>query len=349
MLKLLIVDDEPEIRELLETFFRRKDYEVITAQNGKEAVEIVKAQRPHIVFLDVRMPVMDGLAALRQIRAIDQSVKVIMITAFEDESTVQQAKELGSVDYIRKPFNLEYLERTVIQKVSTTLFEDLRREINEKNDLIHKLAFEVERVNTLNKKLKTNFYQTILSLAMALEARDRYTHGHSERVDMYSKVIAEEMGQAGVVKVDDVFLENLHLESRLHDIGKIAVPDAVLNKAGRLTEEEFTMIKVHPVKSAHILAPLEDLKDNIEVIRHHHERFDGKGYPTGLSGESIPLRARIIAVADAFDAMTSDRPYRKAMAFGEAFAELQRNKNTQFDARAVDAFVSAHKKQKIPN
>jgi HD-GYP domain-containing protein (c-di-GMP phosphodiesterase class II) len=144
-------------------------------------------------------------------------------------------------------------------------------------------------------------------------------------------------------------VDDLRDAGLLHDIGKIGIPDAILLKPGRLTEAEFLKIKEHPAIGKKILEPVVSLADKVPLIFHHHERFDGKGYPTGLAGENIPLRARIIAVADAFDAMTSDRPYRTAMAFPEGLAELQRNKNTQFDARVVDAFVSAHKKQKIPN
>jgi len=349
MLKILVVDDEPEITEILKNFFERKDYTVFTANNGEAALEVIKDQRPHLVFLDIRMPKMDGLIVLRNIRLIDKSMKVIMVTAIEDDKTVAEAAALGAVDYIRKPFKLDYLERDVIEKVNAKLFGDLRNELEEKSKLIEQLAKEVDEVNNLNKKLKRNFYGTILSLATALESRDRYTHGHSERVDLYSKLIAEELKENHGWQVDDGFLEALHVESRLHDIGKIAIPDAVLNKPGKLSDEEFQMIKGHPVQSAHILEPLEDLKENVEVIRHHHERVDGRGYPSGLSSDKIPVRSKIIAVADSYDAMTSARPYRKAMPIQNAIEELQKNKNTQFDAEIVDAFVDAYKKGKIPN
>ena len=333
----------------MKNFFLRKGYSVFVANNGQAALDIIKEQRPHLVFLDIRMPVMDGLTLLRKVRLIDTSIKVIMVTAFEDEKSVQEAKLLGAVDYIRKPFKLDYLEREVIEKVNAQLFDDLRRELEEKSRLIEQLAMEVEHVNSLNRKLKRNFYQSILSLAIALEARDRYTHGHSERVDLYSRIIAEELKEKLSREIDNVFLEALHIETLLHDIGKIAVPDVILNKPDRLTDEEFALIQIHPVKSAHILSPLEDLKESREVIRHHHERVDGKGYPSGLIKEDIPFRARIIAVADAFDAMTSARPYRKAMPIEQAITELEKNKSIQFDEDVVNAFVSAHKKGKLPN
>ncbi len=349
MLKILVVDDEPEIAEILKNFFERKNYIVYTANDGGAALDVIRDQRPHLVFLDIRMPKMDGLAVLRNIRLIDTSMKVIMVTAIEDDRTIAEAKTLGAVDYIRKPFRLEYLERDVIEKVNARLFEDLRDELEEKSRLIKQLAVEIEQVNTLNKKINRNFYQTILSLATALEARDRYTHGHSERVDLYSRIIAEELRDSFGWKIDDEFMNCLHVESRLHDIGKIAIPDTVLNKPGKLNEEEYNQIKAHPVKSAHILAPLEDIKESIEIIRHHHERVDGKGYPSGYTKDQIPARSRIIAVADSFDAMTSDRPYRKAMSIEEAMAEIEKNRGTQFDEEVVAAFMQAHKKGKTPN
>ena len=349
MLKILVVDDEPEIAEILKNFFERKNYTVFTANDGEAALEVIKEQRPHLVFLDIRMPKMDGMTVLRNIRLIDTSMKVIMVTAIEDDKTIAEAKSLGAIDYIRKPFKLEYLEKDVIEKVNAKLFEDLRSELEEKSKLIKQLAMEVDHVNTLNKKVNRNFYQTVLSLATALEARDRYTHGHSERVDLYSKIIAEELKENYGWEIDDEFMNCLHIESRLHDIGKIAIPDTVLNKPGKLSEEEYNQIKAHPVQSAHILAPLEDIKESIEIIRHHHERVDGKGYPSGYTKEQIPVRSRIIAVADSFDAMTSDRPYREAMSIEEAMAELEKNRGTQFDEEVVNAFIQAHKKGKIPN
>ena len=349
MLKLLVVDDEQEITEILKNFFERKNYDVYTANNGEAALEVIKEQRPHLVFLDIRMPKMDGLTVLRNIRLIDSSMKVIMVSAIEDDSTIEEAKSLGAVDFIRKPFKLEYLEKEVIEKVNAKLFVDLRNELEEKGKLIQQLAMEVDQVNKLNKKINRNFYQTILSLATALESRDRYTHGHSERVDFYSKVIAEELKESYDWQIDDKYMEALHVESRLHDIGKIAIPDAVLNKPGKLNAEEYNLIKAHPVESARILSPIEDIKEHIEVIRHHHERFDGRGYPSCLKNEEIPARSRIIAVADSYDAMTSDRSYRKAMPIEEAMTELEKHKGTQFDGQIVDAFISAYQKGKMPN
>jgi len=339
MLKILVVDDEQEIVKALKDFFSRRGYDVYAAYNGTKALEIVKEQRPHLVFLDIRMPVMDGLKVLRSIRDLDKSIKVIMVTAFGTKEMMGEANRLGAVDFVRKPFTLDYLEKDVIAKVNVQLFEDLRSEMEEKIKLIGRLEH-------LNQRISRNFYQTMLSLAAALEARDRYTYGHSERVDLYSTLIAKELKESRKDEIDNKFIDDLHVEARLHDIGKIAVPDIILNKPGKLTQKEFAEIKRHPAESARILAPLEGIKDNIDTIYSHHERVDGKGYPDRKSGKKIPLRAKIIAVADAFDAMTSDRPYRQAMTQNFAFTELNKNKNSQFDATIVDAFINAHKNKK---
>ncbi|MBI4845826.1 MAG: response regulator [Candidatus Omnitrophica bacterium] len=338
MLEILVVDDEQEIAKALQDFFTEKGYNVRIATNGKIAMEIVKEHRPHLVFLDIRMPMMDGLSVLRNIREFDKSIKVIMVTAFGTKEIMLEAKRLGAVDFIRKPFTPAYLKHDVIDKVNVQLFGDLREEIEEKNKLIDKLEH-------LNEKITRNFYQTVMSLAAALESRDRYTHGHSERVDMYSRIIAKEMASFGL-EIDKKFLDNLHIESRLHDIGKIAVSDIVLNKPGKLTESEFIEIRKHPGESAKILSPLDNIQENIDVIYAHHERVDGKGYPARKTESRIPLRAKIIAVADAFDAMTSDRPYRKAIPVETAFRELEKNKNLQFDGNVVDCFISAYNKKR---
>ncbi len=347
MLKILVVDDEPELTTILSSFFKRKKYEVFTANNGERALDVIRDERPHLVFLDIRMPVMDGLTVLRNIRLMDNSIKVIMVSALEDDKTMTEARALGAVDYIRKPFNLDYLEKNVLEKVNAQLFGDLRQELDEKSELISRLAQEVDQVSKLNKKLKVHFYQTIMTLAAALEARDKYTHGHSERVEAYSKLIAEELCASHGWDMDGDYMEQLHIEARMHDIGKMGIPDSVLNKPGGLTDEEFKQIQEHPAKSAQILVALEDMKENVEVILHHHERYDGKGYPDGIKGGEIPARARIIAAADAFDAMTSDRPYRKALSFEIAIEEMEKNKGIQFDPQVIDAFMTVIKSGKL--
>ena len=337
MLEILIVDDEQEIANSLRQFFVSKGYTVTVANDGNRALEVICTNRPHLVFLDIRMPGMDGLAVLRHIREADRSIKVIMVTAFGTKEIVEEALRLGAVDFIRKPFTVDYLERDVIKKVNVQLFEDLRQEIEDKNGLI-------SQMEQLHERISRNFYQTVLSLATALESRDRYTHGHSERVETYSKLIAGELKRSLDIDMDKDFLEALHIESRLHDIGKIAVPDEILNKPSALTCEERLQIQRHPEESVRILACLDGIQGNIDVIYSHHEHVDGSGYPCRKSSQEIPLRARIISVADAFDAMTSDRPYRQALSVDAAMQELESGKGGQFDGNVVDAFVKGYRK-----
>lgn len=184
------------------------------------------------------------------------------------------------------------------------------------------------------------FMHTTIALAAAIDAKDHYTHGHTERVTSYCMAIAEEINSSGRKDLDDKFKQNLHVAALLHDIGKIGVPEKILNKTSSLTEEEFKLIKEHPLVGANIVKPIRELADCIEGVKAHHERMDGKGYPRGLKGEEIPFLARIICVADAFDAMMTNRPYRKALMIQRAAKNLIIGKGAQFDPLAVDAFIS---------
>ncbi len=191
------------------------------------------------------------------------------------------------------------------------------------------------------------FINTTIALAEAIEAKDHYTRGHTERVTKYSLLIANKLIKNKVVHVPDKFLENLHIASLLHDIGKIAVPEAILNKPGKLTDEEFDKIKEHTIQGTKILQPIKELDDCIKGVKYHHERYDGKGYPEGLKGDEIPLTAAIIAVADVFDAMTSDRPYRKALPLDIAISEVKKGIGAQFNPLAAKAFIELSEEGKI--
>ncbi len=193
----------------------------------------------------------------------------------------------------------------------------------------------------LYQEINDLFYSSIKSLVTAIEAKDKYTRGHTERVTKYSISIAKEMN------LEENDIKNLELAAMLHDIGKIGIPDKVLLKPGKLTDEEYEMIKTHPSKGAEILMHIKSMKNILPGIRHHHERYDGRGYPDGLSGENIPLSARIIAVADSFDAMVTDRPYRKGLPIEEAIRRLKENKGTQFDPNAVDTFIKLLNEEKV--
>ena len=198
-----------------------------------------------------------------------------------------------------------------------------------------------------SKKNKDLFLQTTIVLASTIEAKDKYTRGHTERVTNYSLAIARQMVANGSADFPPIFLENLYISGLLHDIGKIAVPETVLNKNGKLTEEEFNLMKCHPVKGVEILKPLAEFEECMKGVKYHHERYDGKGYPEGLKGEEIPMVAAIIAVADTFDAMTTDRPYRKGLTKEMAIDELKKNSGIQFNPLPVKAMVELYEKGEV--
>ncbi len=202
----------------------------------------------------------------------------------------------------------------------------------------------------LKRELERNrelFLQTILVLGSTIEAKDTYTHGHTERVTNYAVLIARQMRESGAPELDDKFLEVLYISGMLHDIGKIAVPEAILNKTDKLTREEFDIMKQHTLKGEEMLKPLSVFRECIDGVKYHHERYDGKGYPSGLKGEEIPMIAAIIAVADTFDAMTTDRPYRKGFSKDEAIAEIRINSGVQFNPKPVQALLELYEAGKL--
>lgn len=335
MVKLLVADDEQKICRLLGDFFSARGYEVLLAHDGPTALACIKKERPHLVFLDLRMPGLNGLDVLKEVRAVDETIKVIVLTAFEDDETVQKARALGAADYVIKPFSLEYLKEEVLAKVSTSLYEDLRG-VNDR------LKASVERLKNVVRGIVAAFS------AVVSKIDPHYTHEHVIRsVEYASKIIQKLREQGSLIKVEDADEEVLIAGILLHDIGKIFTPKEILYKPGPLTDEEKEVMRRHPVDGAEILGRIAGLRAMAENVRHHHERYDGGGYPDGLKGDAIPLGARIAAVVDAFDAMISDRPYRKAIPIEEAIEELARNRGTQFDARVVDVFIELYKEGKL--
>jgi len=329
MVKLLVADDEQKICRLLESFFADRGYQVFVAHNGQEALSCIRNERPHLVFLDLRMPGLNGLDILREAKSIDAMIKIIIITAIEDEDTIQRARDLGATDYVIKPFSLEYLKEEVLMKVSTSLYEDLRK-VNEE------LKDSVDRLRDVVRGIVAAFS------AVVSKIDPHYTQEHVVRSVEYASQIIGKLRQRGV-NFDQASEELLLAGILLHDIGKIFTPKEILYKPGPLTDEEWKVMRRHPVDGAEVLEQIANLKEMAFNVRYHHERYDGDGYPEGLKGEAIPLGARIAAVVDAFDAMISDRPYRKSMPVAQAIDELQRCKGTQFDPEVVDAVVELYK------
>jgi len=304
---VLVVDDVSANRELLEGYLYDLGYEVRQARDGLDALEKIHAEEPDLVLLDIDMPRMDGLTLCARVKAdpLRRLVPIILITASHDRATRLKGLEAGADDFLTKPFDAkELLVRTQV----------------------------LLRDRALNKRLDAA-EGVILTLARAVESRDGYTIQHAERVALYSR----EMGRAYGLDGED--LDVLYKSGMLHDVGKIAVPEAVLLKPGPLDARESAAMRRHSVEGERICAPLRSTAHYLPIVRHHHERFDGQGYPDGLAGSAIPLGARLVAIADAWDAMVSDRPYRAGVSRDEAVRRLREGKGAQWDAMFVDLFL----------
>jgi response regulator RpfG family c-di-GMP phosphodiesterase len=324
----LVVDDEPRLRQAMVHLMRAEGFQCIEAANGVEALEQLGRHSVSLMLSDLRMPKMGGLELLRESRRLYPDLAVVMITAVADVEVAVSCLAGGAADYVVKPYQLEDVRARVAQAL------DKRRLLLENRAYRESLEDRVREQARENEEL---FLASIQSLAEALELKDPYTRGHSIRVSRYSSTIACAMGLHGDT------LRQIELGGHVHDIGKIGVRETVLNKAERLTAEEYEHIMTHPVLGWRILAPLlADRPSALNIVRSHHERYDGLGTPDGLSGSAIPLEARIVAVADALDAMTSDRPYRPCeMSLCGALDEIRRNTRTQFDPDVVDALTRA--------
>lgn len=326
----LVVDDEPRLRQVLVHLMRNDGFRCFEAANGLEAIELLEKQPVMLVMSDLRMPRMDGIELLKQIRARWPDIASVMITAVADVEVAVSCLAMGAMDYLTKPFHLEEVRARVRQAM------EKRRLILENRGYQERLE---TRVAVQARRIEELFLAGVQALAEALEVKDPYTRGHSVRVSQYSTQIARSLD------LDATTIQQITLGGQVHDIGKIGVRETVLNKPGRLTPEEYQHIMTHPVVGWRILSPLlGDAPIALNIVRSHHERMDGKGLPDGLKGEQIPLESRIAAVADALDAMTSGRPYRgRELTFDEALMELQKHSATQFDARVVEATISAAK------
>ena len=303
-------------------------FSCLEAPNGVDALEVLQRHIVPLVLTDLRMPKMDGVELLRHVRERYPDIAVVLITAVADVEVAVSCLGIGAMDYLTKPFHLDEVRARVSQAL------EKRRLIIENREYQERLE---ERVGVQARRLEELFLASIQSLAEALEVKDPYTRGHSVRVSQYSSVIAR------TLHLDSDVVRQVELGGHLHDIGKIGVREAVLNKLGPLTADEYEHIMTHPLLGWRILRPLlGDAPLALSIVRSHHERFDGRGIPDGLTGGRIPIEARIAAVADAFDAMTSGRPYRGAgMTMEAAITELRVSAGDQFDPEIVAAFIEA--------
>ncbi len=323
---IMVVDDEEGVRDVLSRYLSRAGYRYITASDGIEALVLFKDEDIALVLSDITMPGMNGLQLLDQIKSLDSDMPVIMITALRDIDMAIQAMKRGAQDYIPKPFNFDAVSISVARAL------EKRRLILENRDYQRNLE---EKVRERTQELEELFLNTVTSLAHSLEARDKYTSGHSERVADYSAFIARNLDFSPREEKD------IHLAGLLHDIGKIGIREVILNKKAKLSDQEYDHIKSHPVVAVRILEPITQLRRVLPAIKFHHERFDGKGYPDGLKGKEIPLGARILAVSDTFDAMTSERPYRSPYPVKETLRKMKQQSGHQFDPEILEVFLKS--------
>ena len=320
---LLIVDDEDMIRKVLHLKLSREGYVCEEANNAEQALHVLETIPIALVVLDIKMPGKSGIELLPEIKADYPDTAVIMATAVNDIDVAIQCLKQGADDYICKPFNLEEVFLAVQRALEKRRLQLELREYQQ---------FLEEKVEEQMIGARRLFLGAIEALVSALEAKDKYTGGHSRRVTEIALAVGKELG----LSAQD--MENLRWGSLLHDVGKIAIHQAIQNKPGSLTREEYEHIMTHPQIGARIVRPVVNGKIT-EVIEHHHDHYDGTGLHQTVTGSDIPLGARVIAVADAFDAMTSDRPYRAAMSVAEAVQEIKRSVDTQFDSVIVAAFL----------
>lgn len=325
--RILVIDDE-NINLMMVKRILCDTYDVRTTTSGEEALLLLKEFDPTLILLDIHMPGINGFDTLLEIRKVSgmEDIPVIILTADDDVDAEVKGFELGADDFIKKPLVSAIVRRRVERSIETyRLQRDLQNEVTK----------QTKKAENRRKELEVLSVEIIETLATAIDAKDVYTKGHSARVAEYSAILAKKLGW------DESRIEKLRYKALLHDVGKIGIPDRVLNKDGKLTDEEFSIIKNHTTIGAEILSGVSSLSNMYKVARNHHERYDGKGYPDQLKGIEIPEEARLVGIADAYDAMSSDRVYRKALPKDVIRAELIRGKGTQFDPDMLSVFLSA--------
>lgn len=315
---ILLVEDSDALREGLKSILEQEGYQVMTGGDGKVAMEKMKARTPDLILADILMPEMDGYALFEAVRSRMEwvSIPFIFLTARREHKHILAGKRLGAEDYLLKPISPE------------DLLTAIRSRLGRSQQLL--LA-----------QLQDSYEASLIMLANAIEVRDPYTRGHVERVMNYAQTIAEYLGWS----TGDI--NNLRFGSILHDIGKIQISEEILNKEGPLSDDEWDEMRKHPQMGAELIDGIHYLAPALPVILYHHERWNGSGYPFALTDESIPVAARIVAIADSFDAMTTKRPYRRELAPEEAASEIISGSGTQYDPLMIDAFQHAWQTNKI--
>ena len=318
---ILIVDDEPAGRETLESILEPEGYYLVLAENGYQAIEKAKAVQPDVILLDVMMPGMNGFEVCRHIRNEKElaEVPILFLTALDDRQSLLNGLEAGADDFISKPFDRYELRARLL---GITRLNRYRKLMNERKNL-----------EETHKQLLFAYDETIEGWSRAMDLRDKETEGHSQRVTELTLKLASAFG---IPKQD---LVHVRRGALLHDMGKLGIPDSILLKAGKLNDEEWEFMRQHPQLAYNMLYPIEYLRPAMDIPFCHHEKWDGTGYPRGLLGEQIPLAARLFAIVDVWDALTSDRPYRKAWEREKVLTYIKEESGKHFDPNVVEAFL----------
>jgi response regulator RpfG family c-di-GMP phosphodiesterase len=319
------------VREVLHQIFLSAGYTCLLARDGHEGLALFQAARPPLTVTDLKMPGMDGTALLGAIRDADADAAVIVLTGAADVKTAIASLKRGAADFIMKPVNLDELLIAAERALERRQLLVERRQYHEL--LERRVAEATRELATAYRELQETYRATLEALGSALDTRDVGTEAHSRRVHGYALALAREHG------VPEPALPDIARGVLLHDIGKIGIPDAILLKPGPLTPDEWKIMRRHPGIGKSLIENIPFLKDAVPIVYHHHERWDGSGYPLGLKGEAIPLGARIFAVVDAFDAMTFDRPYSRAIPFDDALDEIKAAAGSHFDPDVVESFL----------
>jgi len=334
---ILVVDDEEMIRDLLSSALQQENYNCYLAANVDEAFSILGNQRIDLVISDIMMPGRSGVDLLRDLKKVDPEIAVLMITGLSDMNTALECIHLGADDYLTKPFGISRVILTI-----RNLIEKRCLAIEKKNyqiSLEFKVMEQTEQLRRTMNELNDAYNNTLTALVKALDAREKEVGSHSERVMNFSALLARKLSISGTE------LEQLAKGALLHDIGKIGITDNILLKPDKLNDEEWLEMRKHPQIGYAMLSEIAFLKGPAEIILTHHERYNGTGYPTGLKGEQIPIGSRIFALVDTLDAMTSDRPYRKALPFEAVISEVKKFRGIQFEPALADLFLSISRTQ----
>jgi putative two-component system response regulator len=328
---VLVVDDEEPIRNALRKYLKQQQFEVYTASSADEALQQLRLHKVALMLSDIRMPGTSGVDLVPQALEIEADLAILMLTAVNDATSAALCMQRGAMDYLTKPIELADLGRAVQRalKRREMLLENrhlnqwLKEEVTTRTAELQRERHRMERVSTATLEVLVN----------ALEAKDPYLRGHSARVADLSANLATEMG------LSEEEVEHVRVAGRLHDLGKIGTRDAVVNKEGPLTPEEFEHVKQHVIIGAQILSPLTHLGHIVAMVKSHHERWDGSGYPDGLRGEEVPLGGRVIAAAEVYDALTTARPYQEKMTPEQAVERMADLSGTVLDPKVYEALV----------